>query len=434
MSRARPEPHRTAILATTVTAFFAICGIAVVDPILPIIGVEFGASTWQIELLFTAYVAVMAVGMIPAVLATGRFGYRAVLACGVGVVALAATGAAVSGSIATLAALRGLWGLGNAMFFATAMALLVALASDEEWAVELFETCVGLGFAFGPLIGGLLGRISWRAPFLLCGGFMVVALGLALGKLRDPAGRPGPLRLGQVFGTYRRPAFVVVCVVTAGYNFVFFTVLGFTPVYLGLDVVPLGFVFTAWGLGLAVGILGIGHRLAHRIGAVRTVGAALVVLLAGLIGLATSRATIESVLLLVVAGVSMGVCNAVLTDLALATGSPDRRVTTGAFNLVRWGFAAPAPVVAGLLADGGNLRAPYWVAIAVLAVALATLAVFGRAVARAVGAVGAGGATEAPDPVPVTSAAIAVPAAGVPAAGVPAAGVPAAAVPAAGPR
>ena len=66
MASTRPEPHRAAIYSTAFTAFFAIAGIAVVDPILPVIGAEIGASTWQIELLFTAYIAVMALGMIPA--------------------------------------------------------------------------------------------------------------------------------------------------------------------------------------------------------------------------------------------------------------------------------------------------------------------------------------------------------------------------------
>ena len=147
MASTRPEPHRAAIYSTAFTAFFAIAGIAVVDPILPVIGAEIGASTWQIELLFTAYIAVMALGMIPAVIATGRFGYKAVLSTGVSVVAVAAILASLSTGIGQLAALRGLWGLGNAMFFATAMVLLISLANDREWAVELFETCLGLGFA-----------------------------------------------------------------------------------------------------------------------------------------------------------------------------------------------------------------------------------------------------------------------------------------------
>lgn len=381
----RDEPNRTAILSTTVTAFFAIAGIAIVDPILPVIGTELGASTWQVELLFTAYIAVMALGMIPAVMLTGKLGYKKVLAIGVSVVAVAAIGAALTANIGQLAALRGLWGLGNAMFFATAMVLLVSLANDRAWAVELFETCVGLGFAVGPLLGGLLGQISWRVPFLLCGAFMIVALALSVTRLKDPAVLPAPLRLGEIFAPFRRIGFLLLCVITASYNFVFFVVLGFTPVFLGLDVVPLGLVFTAWGVGLAVGILVIGHKLAHRFGAVQTVGFALIVLLGTLVGVATSHSSAVTVTWLVLAGVCMGIANANLTDLALATGSPDRRVTTGAFNLIRWGFAAPAPVVAGLLAEHVGVRAPFWVAVAVLGVGVLTFLVAGHVVAHGIG-------------------------------------------------
>lgn len=380
----RDEPHKTAIYSTALTAFFAIAGIAVVDPILPVIGQKLGASTWQIELLFTAYIAVMALGMIPAVLATGRFGYKAVLVTGVSTVAVAAILASQADGIVPLAVLRGLWGLGNAMFFATAMSLLLALARDSEWVVELFETCVGLGFAVGPLLGGLFGRISWRAPFLVCGGLMVVAVVMATTRLRD-AERPEPLRVATVFRTYRKPAFVALGVLTATYNFAFFVVLGYTPVALNLPVVPLGLVFTAWGIGLAVGILVVGHRLAHRIGAVQTVGAAVVVLALALVGLATSHSTAWSIVVLVVAGVCMGVCNANLTDLALATGGDERRATTGAFNLIRWGFAAPAPVLAGLLAEHVGPQAPFWVTVVVLAVGLVVFAACSHVLAPAVG-------------------------------------------------
>lgn len=337
----RTEPHRSAIYATTLVAFLAIAGIAVVDPILPAIGTAIGVTAWQVELLFTAYIAVMAVGMIPATLASGRFGFKPVLVTGVSVVGVAAITASFSDDIVQLSVLRGVWGLGNAMFFATAMVVLVNLASDREWVVGLFETALGLGFAVGPLIGGLLGQVSWRLPFFVCGMFMVLALLVAARKLREPTHRQPPVRLGQIFATYRRPAFLVLCVVTAAYNFVFFVVLGYTPLFLGLDVVPLGLAFTGWGLGLAAGILLIGHRLAHRIGAVQTVGVALVGLLACMVLFATSTGTAESLVVLVLAGLCMGLANANLTDLALGLGSTDRRVATGAFNLVRWGPPHP---------------------------------------------------------------------------------------------
>src|ERR1700751_4206501 len=111
----RDEPNRKAIYATTLAAFLAIAGIAVVDPILPAIGHAIGVTPWQVELLFTAYIAVMAIGMIPAVLGTGRFGFKRILVAGVATVGLSAILASFSGNIVQLALLRGLWGLGNAM-------------------------------------------------------------------------------------------------------------------------------------------------------------------------------------------------------------------------------------------------------------------------------------------------------------------------------
>ncbi|MFG2167639.1 MFS transporter [Micromonospora chersina] len=380
----RSEPNRSAIYATTLVAFLAIAGIAVVDPILPAIGEAIGVTAWQVELLFTAYIAVMAVGMIPATLASGRFGFKPVLVTGVSVVGVAAILASFSNDIVQLSVLRGVWGLGNAMFFATAMVVLVNLANDREWVVGLFETALGLGFAVGPLIGGLLGEVSWRLPFFVCGVFMVLALAVASRKLREPAQKQPPVRLGAIFATYRKPAFVTLCVVTAAYNFVFFVVLGYTPLYLHLDVIPLGLAFTGWGLGLAAGILLVGHRLAHRIGAVQTVGVAIAGLLVCMVLFATSTGTAMSLVVLVLAGLFMGLANANLTDLALGLGSRDRRVATGAFNLVRWGAAAPAPIISGKLAEHG-LALPFWVGFGVLAVGVLVYLAFAHVMAAGYG-------------------------------------------------
>ncbi|WP_231394821.1 hypothetical protein [Micromonospora sp. CNB394] len=100
---------------------------------------------------------------------------------------------------------------------------------------------------------------------------------------------------------------MTLCVVTAAYNLVFFVVLGYPPLFLRLDVIPLGLAFTGWALGLAAGILLIGHRLTHRIGAVQTLGVALLGLLICMVRFATS------------------------TGAAMSLGSADRRAAAGAF-------------------------------------------------------------------------------------------------------
>jgi MFS family permease len=213
---------------------------------------------------------------------------------------------------------------------------------------------------------------------------MFVALVVAARRVREPTTKLPPVRVAQIAATYRKPAFVALCAVTAAYNFVFFIILGYTPLFLGLSVIPLGISFTGWGIGLAVGILVVGHRLAHRIGAVQTIGVAIAGLLACLALFATSGSTARSLIVLFASGLCMGLVNANLTDLALALGGNDRRIATGAFNLVRWGAAAPAPVIAGKLAES-SAALPYWVGLGVLAVGAAVYLAFGHVLAAGYG-------------------------------------------------
>ena len=61
------------------------------------------------------------------------------------------------------------WGIGNALFIATSLAVIIASASGGfAGAIVLYETALGLGIAVGPLVGGTLGAVSWRGPFSAC--------------------------------------------------------------------------------------------------------------------------------------------------------------------------------------------------------------------------------------------------------------------------
>jgi ACDE family multidrug resistance protein len=54
------------------------------------------------------------------------------------------------------------WGVGNALFIATSLAVIVASASGGfAGAIALYETALGIGIAIGPLPGGTLGEISY---------------------------------------------------------------------------------------------------------------------------------------------------------------------------------------------------------------------------------------------------------------------------------
>ena len=112
------------VLATALATTMAFLGIGVIDPILPLISHELGASRAQVELLFTAYIAIMAVAMLLAGVVATRWGGRKTLLVGLGAVACCAFLCGLAQNDPELAGIRALWGFGNALFVSTALSLI----------------------------------------------------------------------------------------------------------------------------------------------------------------------------------------------------------------------------------------------------------------------------------------------------------------------
>jgi len=85
---APPDTCRTlAGWAVTAACLIAFMGVGVVDPILPEIGHQLGATPTQVELLFTTYLGVMAIMTLFAGNIGARVGRRRVALIGLGLIA-----------------------------------------------------------------------------------------------------------------------------------------------------------------------------------------------------------------------------------------------------------------------------------------------------------------------------------------------------------
>ena len=167
-------------------AVVSFMGLGLVDPILPAIAKDLDASPSQVELLFTSYFAVTGVSMLVTSAVASRIGAKRTLLAGLALIVLFSALAGASDSIGAIVGLRAGWGLGNALFIATALSVIIGSASGGvAGAVILYEAALGLGISVGPLLGGELGAISWRGPFF------GVAVLMAIGLRRDRgAARP----------------------------------------------------------------------------------------------------------------------------------------------------------------------------------------------------------------------------------------------------
>ena len=161
-----------AVWAVAFACVIAFMGIGLVDPILPVLARDLHASPSQVSLLFTSYFAITGVSMLVTGFVSSRIGPRKTLLAGLVLVIAFSALAGASGSIPEIVGFRAGWGLGNALFIATALAVIIGSASGGVGgAIILYEAALGLGIASGPLLGGLLGDISWRLPFFGTGLF-----------------------------------------------------------------------------------------------------------------------------------------------------------------------------------------------------------------------------------------------------------------------
>jgi ACDE family multidrug resistance protein len=342
-------------------------GIGLVDPILPAIAHDLQASPTQTELLFTSYLLITGVAMLFTSWVSSRIGARWTLLGGLTLIVVFALLAALSGSVEAVIGFRAGWGLGNALFISTALATIVGAASGGSGAaIILYEAALGLGIAIGPLLGGLLGSISWRGPFFGVATLMAVAFVAILVLLpKETAAERGArvrTRLTAPIRALRTPALALLAIAALFYNIGFFVLLAFTPFPLGFNAIGLGITFFGWGLAVAITSVWVAPLLTARMRRTTVLGIVLPLLAADLvvagIFVRTPGALVAAV---IVGGLLLGVLNTVLTESVMNATDLPRTVASSSYSAVRFLGGAAAPPIATTLASIAGNSLPYYV-------------------------------------------------------------------------
>jgi len=363
-----------AVWATAIAAVFAFMGIGLVDPILPAIAKNLDATPSQVSLLFTSYFLVTAVAMLVTGFVSSRIGGRKTLMTGLALIVVFASLSGFSGSVSELVGFRAGWGLGNALFVATALAVIVGVASGGAGtAIILYEAALGLGISLGPLLGALLGGWQWRAPFFGTAVLMAVAfiaLMVLLPKTPAPAKKA---RLRDPLLALGHKGLRTTAASALFYNYGFFTILAFTPFIPGMDAYGIGAVFFGWGVAVAVFSVFVAPMLQRRFGTNNVLVGTLAALMLDLIGLglAAGHSVPAVVVLVIVAGALLGINNTLYTELAMEVSDSPRPVASAGYNFVRWMGGALAPFAAAQLGEHFGPQLPFFAGAVALLLAIA---------------------------------------------------------------
>ncbi|TBO59648.1 MFS transporter [Streptomyces kasugaensis] len=378
-----------AVWATAGASVVAFMGIGLVDPILPSIAKGLHASNSQVSLLFTSYFLITAVAMLVTGFVSSRIGSRKTLLAGLALVVVFAALSGMSGSVGQLVGFRAGWGLGNALFVSTSLAVIVGAANPvgpargsrtggSAVAILLYESALGLGMACGPLLGAVLGDMKWRYPFFGTAVLMAVGFLAITAFLKE---QPKPARKTSLLDPVRALGHGGLASAAASaffYNYAFFTVLAFTPFVLNMSPYRSGGVFFAWGVLLAVFSVLVAPRLQHRFGSLKVLGGSLALLAVDLVVLGYGSHT-TAIVCTIVSGALIGLNNTVYTELALGVSDAPRPVASAGYNFVRWFAAAAAPFLAPKIEEWTDVHIPFVVAAAAAVIGAVIVAVRRRA-------------------------------------------------------
>lgn len=179
-----------------------------VNVALPSIGKEFRMDAVTLGWVPTSYLLASAMFLLPFGRMADIYGRKRVFWVGTSTFTLASLFTALSLSEGMLIAFRVVQGLGSAMTFGTAMAILTSVYPPAErgWAIGINTAAVYIGLSVGPFVGGILTQyLGWRSLFYFTIPFGLAVLFLVFGRLKgewaEAAGEKVDVRGSVLYAT-----------------------------------------------------------------------------------------------------------------------------------------------------------------------------------------------------------------------------------------
>lgn len=194
----RGLPRETFTLA--LVAFCVALGFGIVVPAVPLFALEFGVGPTAAGAVVSAFALMRLVSGLGGGRLVDRVGERVALLVGLGVVAVSSLFAGLAVNYPQLLILRGVGGIGSAIFTiaSTTLLLRVASAAQRGQTQSVYRGGFLVGGIIGPAFGGAVIGISLRAPFFLYAGTLALAMLVAATMLpSEPVrGKPAQVTLG----------------------------------------------------------------------------------------------------------------------------------------------------------------------------------------------------------------------------------------------
>src|SRR5262245_29590636 len=166
--------------------------VTIVQVALPTIHRELDASFGELQWVIDAYALTLAAFVLTGGSLADRYGRKRIFGVGVGIFTFGSLLCGIAQTGLQLDLARAFQGIGGAIMFATALALIAQDFSGRErgTAIALWSSTVGSAVAIGPVLGGALTEgFGWRWVFFVnlpIGAIVLAIVWLRMVNVRDP--------------------------------------------------------------------------------------------------------------------------------------------------------------------------------------------------------------------------------------------------------
>lgn len=328
----------SSLLIIFLVVFIDLVGFGIVIPILPYYAQSFGASAWQLGWLMAIYSLMQFVFAPVWGRISDRIGRRPVLLLSIAGTALSMTLLGFASTLRWLFIGRFLAGICGANI-STAYAYVTDVTSEKDRAkgMGLVGAAFGLGFIFGPAIGGVLAPYGYGVPMFAGAALALVNWVFAAWKLQEP-GLPAEVRashrskrfdLSAWKDALSRPetswSIAVFFLVTFAVTQMEVIFAIYMRALFGYEARQAGVLLALMGVVMVAVQGGMIGRLARRFGESRLVFLGTGICCVALLGFGTTRSLTLAVSTLCVLAFGHGLLHPSLSSLTSRGAAPDRR-------------------------------------------------------------------------------------------------------------
>ena len=304
--------------------FLVMVGFGIIIPVLPFFAEEVGASPTQLGLLMAVYSLMQFIFAPMWGRLSDRYGRKPILLIGIFGLTISFFLFAISTELWMLFAARIIGGLLSSATMPTAMAYVADITTPENRGkgMGIIGAAVGLGFIFGPAIGGIFSQTSLNTPFFIAGSlslgttlFVALFLKESLPKEKRTEHQSKRIPVWHALKGKMAYLYILQFIVTLSLAGLEATFAYFAAQRANIGSTELGYIFMIMGLAGAFVQGGLIGRLIKKFGEVKVIQGGLLLSAIGFAFILTINDFFTAALYLSIFGIGNGVIRPCVSSL-----------------------------------------------------------------------------------------------------------------------